>query len=128
MIAFYVLWLTYWIDLIEEVHRLGMTATQPEEQQICDETDCVRIYKHLTKKTSPGPDGIPYEAFMYAGKDLIESMQRMFNIIWQMEEILDQWKRYDIKVIYKNKGSKEDLANYRGIFLSSVQRVAKSVS
>jgi len=57
---------------------------------------------------------------MYAGKDLIESMLKMFIIIWQMEEIPDQWKRSDIKVIYKNKGSKEDLANYRGIFLSSV--------
>jgi len=97
-----------------------MTATQPEEQQICDETDCVRIYKHLPKKTSPGPDGIPYEAFTYAGKHLIESTQKMFNINWQTEEIPDQWKRSDIKVTYKNKGSKEDLANYRGIFLSSV--------
>jgi len=77
-------------DLIEEVHRLRMPATQPEEQQICDETDCIRIYKHLPKNTSPGPNGIPYEAFIYAGKDLIESTQRMFNIIWQMEEIPDQ--------------------------------------
>ena len=57
---------------------------------------------------------------MYSGKDLIESTQRMFNTIWQMEEILDQWKRSHIKVIYKNKGPKEGLANYRGIFLSSV--------
>ena len=79
-------------DLIEEVHRLRMTATQPEEQQICDETDCIKIYQHLPKKTSPSPDGIPYEAFMYAGKDLIESTQRMFNKIWQMEKIPDQWK------------------------------------
>ena len=104
----------------EEIHRIRMTVTQPEEQQIRDETDCAKVYNELPKKTSPGPDGIPYEAFIHAGKDLIESTQRMFNIIWQMEVIPEQWQRSDIKVIYKSEGSKEDLANYRGIFLSSV--------
>jgi len=40
--------------------------------------------------------------------------------LWKTEIIPNQWKRSDIEVIYKGKGSKEDLANYRGIFLSNV--------
>ena len=49
-------------NMIEEIHRLHMTATGKDEQQICDETECADVYKKLPKKTSPAPDGIPHEA------------------------------------------------------------------
>jgi len=75
--------------------------------------------RKLPKKTSPGPDGIPYEAFIHAGRDLTDSMMRMFNTIWKTETIPEQWTKSYIKVIYKEKGAKEDLQNYRGIFLSN---------
>jgi len=96
------------------------TGITEEDQQLCDETDCAEMYRKLPKKTSPGPDGIPYEAFIYAGRDLIDSTVRMFNTIWKTETISKQWSKSYIKVIYKGKGAKEDLQNYRGIFLSNV--------
>jgi len=51
----------------------------------------------------------------------------MFNVIWRAEEVPEQWKRSNIKVIHKGKRSKEDLSNYRGIFLSSVVNYFKKI-
>ena len=50
---------------------------------------------------------------------MIQATTRMVNAIWKSEEIPHQWRRSDIKPIYKGKGTKEDLANYRGVFLSN---------
>ena len=101
------------------------TAITEEDQQICDETDCAEMYRKLPKKTSPGPDSISYEAFIHAGRDLIDlidSTMRMFNTIWKTETIPEQWTKSYMKVIYKGKEAKEDLQNYRSIFLSNVSR------
>jgi len=81
------------------------TGITEEDQQLCDETDCAEMYRKLPKKTSPGPDGIPYEAFIHAGRDLIDSTVRMFNTIWKTETIPKQWSKSYIKVIYKGKGA-----------------------
>ena len=97
-----------------------MHKTEKEDEQLCEESECIELCKKIQKKKCPGPDGISYEAFIYAGKDMVQSTTRMLNTIWKTEEIPDQWKRSDIKPIYKGKGTKQDLANYRGIFLSSV--------
>jgi len=63
---------------------------------------------------------LQYEVFTHVGRDMIEATERMMNIIWKTEQILHQWRLSNIKVIYKGQGTREDLANYRGMFLSSV--------
>ena len=107
-------------DMIKDIHRIRMKSAEEDETELCNETTCAEMCRKLPKKTSPGPDGISYEVFMYGTTHLIQSVCRMFNIIWRAEEVLEQWKRSNIKTIYKGKGSKEDLSNYRVIFLSSV--------
>jgi len=103
--------------MIKDIRRIRMKSAKDDESELCNETTCAEICRKLPKKTS-GPDGIPYEVFIYGTTHLIQC--RMFNIIWRTKEVPEQWKRSNIKSIYKGKGSKEDLTNYRGIFLSSV--------
>ena len=44
----------------------------------------------------------------------------LFNTIKENKETPDQWNMMKIVVIYKQKGSKKQLKNYRGIFLALI--------
>jgi len=106
--------------MVEEIHEQRMKKKGEEkEDRLCDIEDCIEVCRKLPKRKSPGPDMLPYEMFIHAGSGMIEATKRMMNIIWKTEYIPHQWRLSDIKVIYKGQGTKEDLANYRGIFLSS---------
>ena len=62
------------------------------------------------------------------GKDIAESLRAMFNKILRKNKCPGEWQKVKIKSIYKNKGSKEDLYNQRGIFFTSnVQKVFERV-
>lgn len=50
---------------------------------------------------------------------MIKSLTKMFNLIREKEEIPTQWQKMNIKSIHK-KGSKEDLNNKRGLFLTNI--------
>ena len=50
---------------------------------------------------------------------VISKFTCIFNRILKEMKCPKQWKQVKIKSIYKNKGKKEDLANQRGIFLTS---------
>ena len=77
----------------------------------------------LKKGKSPGPDELPAEIFIYAGKGLLEELLKLFNKIKETKVIPDQWNLVHITTIYKNKGSKKELVNYRGIFLTIVVKM-----
>ena len=44
----------------------------------------------------------------------------MLNQIKRLKAIPEQWNTVIIQTMYKNKGSKKKLENYRGIFLTSI--------
>ena len=77
----------------------------------------VKVIKTLSKKKAPGPDGLPSEIFINAGYELISAITTVFNNI-KRDGVPKQWNKVHIKTLYKNKGSKKELENYRGIFLS----------
>ena len=62
--------------------------------------------------------GLTYELFKphYAGTDLYASLTSMFNKVKTQLEIPPFFEDMKITSIYKNKGSKRDLSNERGIF------------
>ena len=74
----------------------------------------------LKKGKCPGPDELPAEIFINAGKGILEELLKVLNQIKKTKEIPDQWNWVDITTIYKNKGSKKELVNYRGIFLTII--------
>ena len=43
----------------------------------------------------------------------------MMKIIYEKEELPKEWNEAYIKNIYKGKGSKKEMSNYRGLILNS---------
>jgi hypothetical protein len=57
-----------------------------------------------------------------AGYDLQESILKLLNTIKNVHEVPRFMRMPDITTIYKNKGAKSELKNYRGVFKLSVIR------
>ena len=60
------------------------------------------------------------ELFKSGGHGLSLSIIKMYNEIKRYKETPDERDKVNIQTIFKNKGSKEVLENYRGIFLASI--------
>ena len=70
---------------------------------------------------APGPpDYLPAEAIKWAGDEYLEMVLWVVNDIKNNLDIPISWEELVIKTLYKRKGSKKLLENFRGIFLSSV--------
>ena len=80
--------------------------------------ELLEVVKTLSKNKAPGPDGIPAEVFIHAGKELIFSITDIFNNIKITGPIPEKWNKVTIKTLFKNKGSPKDLENWRGVFLT----------
>lgn len=73
--------------------------------------------KTLKSRKAAGEDGIPPEVFKYGGIELIRRLHKLFLRIWNEEDVPQQLKDATIVTIFKNKGSRTDCGNYRGISL-----------
>ena len=69
---------------------------------------------------SPGPDFVPAELLKWAGDEFLEAILNVVNDIKNYVDVPLPWEELLIKTLYKRKGSKKLLENFRGIFLSSV--------
>ena len=76
--------------------------------------------RKLKRGKSPGYDGLPAEIFIEAGEGVLEALLQVLNIVKKTRVIPDQWNWVKITTIYKNRGSKKELVNYRGIFLTMI--------
>nr|KAG5705334.1 hypothetical protein BaRGS_011106 [Batillaria attramentaria] len=65
-------------------------------------------------------DSIPAEIYKVAGPNALEAFHDILLSIWEEEEMLDDFRDALIVSLYKNKGSKADCGNYRGISLLSI--------
>ena len=102
-------------DLHAWLNEKGSKSSTPFELD-----SLAKIVKKVKKGKSPGIDRYPPEFFLYMGKGLLRSLLELFNFIKDKREIPDQWNSMMIVTIYKNKGSKKMLKNYRGIFLTVI--------
>ena len=72
------------------------------------------------KPGAPGVDNYPPKLFAKAGTGVTQSILQLCNGIKKSREIPEQWNLVKIVTIYKQKGSRKELKNYRGIFLTIV--------
>jgi hypothetical protein len=66
----------------------------------------------------PGSDEIPAELIQAGGKILLFAIHKLFNSVWNNEELPDQWEKSIIVPVHK-KGDKTNCNNYCGISLLS---------
>ena len=76
--------------------------------------------KKLKLKKALDEEGWRNEMIKMGGREMVISIWMMFNKIFKDGIIPEQWEAMKIKSIYKNKGSKKEVTNRRGIFLTSV--------
>ena len=69
---------------------------------------------------APGSDGITSEIYKHGGDALLHCLHALFKVVWQDEEVPQEFKDAAIVPIYKKKGDRSDCGNYRGISLLSI--------
>jgi len=76
---------------------------------------------HIKNGTAARNNGIIPELYKWGGQQLTLKIQQCFEQIWEgRADFPEAWKTANVVILYKGKGSKKDLNNYRGIFLLDV--------
>jgi hypothetical protein len=66
-----------------------------------------------------GPDEIPIEVWSSLGDVAIVWLTRLFNLIFRLNKMPDEWRRNILVPIFKNKRDVQSCTDYRGIKLMS---------
>ncbi len=78
------------------------------------------VLKELKKGKSCGQDGKPPELFLNGSNNFKKAVLDILNKIKESAFIPDQWNDVNITTLYKLKGSRKELVNQRGIFLTII--------
>ena len=92
--------------------------TSTLNQPFCEE-EIRKFVKNLKNNKAAGIDGILNEYIKCSIDLMVPLYTKLFNKVLDTGEIPDDWLTGLIIPIYKNKGSKSDTDNYRGITLLS---------
>ena len=83
-------------------------------------TDEVRkAIKTLKNNKSPGMDEITAEMLKHGKDSIVIELTKLFNKIWNTEEVPDDW-RHGVIIKLPKKGNLSDFGNWRGITLLSI--------
>ena len=109
-------------DLQRGLLEKRLMVTKTERSTSWTEDDITEVLKSLKNGKCRDPLGMINEIFKppVAGTDLVGSLCVMMNNIKDNCYIPDLLRFKNISTIYKNKGSKSDLNNDRGIFTCTV--------
>ena len=121
-------WTEHFSSLLNRPSTVDPDAiNQIPQQPLLDDLDAPptldEIKKALSKTNSgraSGKDSIPAEIFKAAGPKALECFHDILLKIWEEEQMPSDFKDALIVSLYKNKGSKADCGNYRGISLLSI--------
>ena len=79
-----------------------------------------RALNSIRNRKDAGICGIPPELLKHGGAEVTKELTRLFNRIMEEQGVPEDWKKAIIVPLFKNKGSKLDCGNYRGISLTPV--------
>ena len=104
-------------------NALNQIPKRPLLEELDTPPDLQEIKKAIAQTSSgkaSGKDNIPAEIYKVAGPKALESFHDIISQIWKEEQMPDDFRDALIVSLYKNKGSKADCGNYRGISLLSI--------
>ena len=76
--------------------------------------------KQLKRKKVGDTQMFKNDMFQWGGRDLIESIKKVFNKIMEEQDIPESWNSMIIKTIYKKKGDRAEMKNRRGLFVTNI--------
>jgi len=115
-------WRRHFMDLLEgeemndEPRKTMAAVGRPVVAEELEDKEIRRAINKLKLKKAAGTDGIPMEAWKYAGESLSKELTEMIRAVWQQGTIPKDWKTSIVTPLYK-RGDKEAVGNYRGISL-----------
>lgn len=114
-------WRQHFMDLLEGKEEDGVTegGKQREEmgqEKMLEEEEIMTAVRKMKLKKAVGVDGIPMEAWRYAGVGLRRKFVDLLMLIWKCGSLPRDWRKSIVVPLYK-RGDKESVGNYRGISL-----------
>jgi hypothetical protein len=104
-----------------EIHTAEPFVPEPIASEAEVAIGTLKSYK------SPGVDQIPAEIIQAGGETLRSEIHELILLIWNKEELPNQWKQSIVISIHK-KGDRTDCSNYRGIsLLSTLYKILSNI-
>ena len=100
-------------EMGEKMDMMQIKEGKPSRVEI------VEAIKTMKNKKAAGMDGIKVELLKEGLESIIEKLEELYGMIWEREEIPEDWKKGKIITIPK-KGDTSRCDNWRGITLLSV--------
>lgn len=107
------------INVKDEEYLLNQIQVQvnEEDKRMCDkdinEEEIEEVIDQLKNGKSPGLDGLTSEFYKVFKHVLIPILHNLFADTFKQKKMSESMKTGMIKIIYKNKGDKDHLKNYR---------------
>ena len=114
----------------ENLFNLRYELASKNKSKNWDLNKIEKVCKSLKNSKARDELGIIYELFKppMAGKDIYQSLMKMFNLIKKELIAPDFFEQMSITSLYKNKGLRSDLSNERGIFnVAKVRSICERV-
>ena len=73
--------------------------------------------KQMNYDKAAGKEGIPADLYKALSKESLKVFQEVLASIWEEEEMPPDLCDATIIILYKNKGTRADFGNYRGMLL-----------
>jgi hypothetical protein len=102
-------------EVLEDLNRAEDEETEPITME-----EIIRAIRSLKNRKAAGSCGIVPEMVKEGGEGMDRSLLQLFRRVWETGGVPEDWKKAIVVPIFKNKGSKEECGNYRGISLLSV--------
>ena len=81
--------------------------------------EVLKAIRQTSSGKASGMDGIPAELFKSAGPVALEAFHSLITHIWEEEDVPKDFRDATVVSLFKNKGSRADCCNYRGISVLS---------
>ena len=93
----------------------GYRKVFSEEKMFMDSVSVKHCMLSLKNKNTEGVDRIPQKILLDGADILVAPMSKLFEKIYSEKSIPDQWRIAKTIPVFKNKGDKKDVSNYRPI-------------
>jgi exonuclease III len=104
----------------EQICLLRLEESKENVEKPYEMDELLSVKKKIKAGKSSGRDLFPPEIFIRCGDQLDTLLLSILNIMKSAELAPEQWLQVQITTIYKNKGKRKCLVNYRGIFLKQI--------
>ncbi|PFX13771.1 Craniofacial development protein 2 [Stylophora pistillata] len=104
----------------EALHQIPQRSTIDSPDLPPSMEQVQKAIKQTSSGKAPGKDGIPAEIYKAARQVTLNAFHSLLCSIWEEEDNPQEFRDATIISLYKNKGSKSDCGNYRGISLLSI--------